>query len=148
MVRATILPAVSRQGYYRQAARIAGAQPPCARPIASAERWADAPAAILAVDAGGRVVEADAAAAVALGLTPRRSGRALTDLELGERPLSDRELEVLRLAAEGNSGPRIADLLCISPTTVKTHFDHIYEKLGVSDRAAAVAHGVRTGLIR
>lgn len=68
--------------------------------------------------------------------------------ELGPRPLSERELEVLRLAAEGDSGPKIAERLFISPGTVKPHFEHIYEKLGVSDRAAAVAQALRTGLIR
>jgi PAS domain S-box-containing protein len=68
--------------------------------------------------------------------------------ELGSRRLSERELEVLSLAAEGHSGPQIAERLVVSPATVKTHFEHIYEKLGVGDRAAAVAHALRTGLIR
>ncbi|MDX6670253.1 MAG: hypothetical protein QOI91_616 [Solirubrobacteraceae bacterium] len=68
--------------------------------------------------------------------------------ELGPRPLSARELEVLRLAADGNTGPQIAERLIVSPATVKTHFEHIYEKLGVSDRPAAVAHALRTGLIQ
>jgi ATP/maltotriose-dependent transcriptional regulator MalT len=68
--------------------------------------------------------------------------------DLGSRPLSDRELDVLRLAAEGNSGPQIAEHLILSPATVKTHFENIYEKLGVSDRAAAVAYAMRIGLIR
>jgi PAS domain S-box-containing protein len=68
--------------------------------------------------------------------------------ELGTRRLSTRELQVLRLAAEGNTGPDIAERLFLSPATVKTHFQHIYEKLGVGDRAAAVAHALRIGLIR
>lgn len=68
--------------------------------------------------------------------------------ELGPRPLTERELEVLRLASEGHSGPGIAEQLVLSPATVRTHFEHIYEKLGVGDRAAAVAHALRTGLIR
>jgi PAS domain S-box-containing protein len=66
----------------------------------------------------------------------------------GPRALTKRELEVLRLAAEGVTGPQIAERLFISPATVKTHFEHIYEKLAVGDRAAAVAHALRTGLIR
>jgi DNA-binding CsgD family transcriptional regulator len=66
---------------------------------------------------------------------------------LEHRPLSDRELEILRCAAAGLSGPQIAERLFISPATVKTHFEHIYEKLGIGDRAAAVAHALRTGLI-
>jgi PAS domain S-box-containing protein len=67
--------------------------------------------------------------------------------ELGLCPLSARELEVLQLAAQGLSGPVIAERLIISPATVKTHFEHIYEKLGVTDRAAAVAEAMRQGLI-
>jgi DNA-binding CsgD family transcriptional regulator len=68
--------------------------------------------------------------------------------DLEARRLSERELEVLRLAAEGNSGPDIAERLVLSPSTIKTHFENIYEKLGVGDRAAAVAHALRLGLIR
>jgi PAS domain S-box-containing protein len=68
--------------------------------------------------------------------------------ELGSgRSLTPRELEVLQLAANGHSGTAIASRLVISPSTIKTHFNHIYEKLGVSDRAAAVASALRLGLI-
>jgi DNA-binding CsgD family transcriptional regulator len=62
-------------------------------------------------------------------------------------PLTPRELEVLELAAEGRTGPSIAEDLFVSPATVRTHFEHIYEKLGVGDRAAAVARAMRLGLI-
>jgi PAS domain S-box-containing protein len=80
----------------------------------------------------------------------RQLGRFLSGrrAELGSGRLSERELEVLTLAAEGNTGPQIAERLFVSPATIKTHFEHIYEKLGVGDRAAAVAHALRTGLIR
>ena len=61
--------------------------------------------------------------------------------------LTPRELEVLELAAAGCNGPVIAGALVVSAATVRTHFEHIYEKLGVSDRAAAVAKAMRTGLI-
>jgi DNA-binding CsgD family transcriptional regulator len=64
------------------------------------------------------------------------------------QPLTGRELEVLQLASAGVSGPQIAERLFIAPATVKTHFNNIYEKLGVGDRAGAVAHALRTGLIR
>ena len=67
--------------------------------------------------------------------------------EIGFRPLSARELEVLQFAARGLSGPMIAERLGIGPATVKTHFEHIYGKLGVSDRTAAVAEAMRHGLI-
>jgi DNA-binding CsgD family transcriptional regulator len=58
-----------------------------------------------------------------------------------------REREILQLAADGLSGPTIAARLVLSPGTVKTHFAHIYEKLGVHDRAGAVARALRLGLI-
>jgi DNA-binding CsgD family transcriptional regulator len=61
--------------------------------------------------------------------------------------LTERELEVLALAAAGSSGPEIARRLTISPTTVKTHFENIYEKLRAPDRASAVAIALRRGLI-
>lgn len=65
-----------------------------------------------------------------------------------ERPqLSKREHEVLVHVAEGRSAPEIAKLLYLSPTTVKGHLQSLYEKLGVSDRAAAVAEAMRRGLI-
>ena len=67
--------------------------------------------------------------------------------EIGLRTLSKRELEVLRLAADGLSSPEIAKRLMIGPATVKTHFTHVYEKLGVRDRSAAVAVAMRQGLI-
>jgi two-component system nitrate/nitrite response regulator NarL len=65
-----------------------------------------------------------------------------------QRPLlSPRELEVLRLTAGGRSAPAIGRDLHLSPETVKTHLKNVYEKLGVSDRAAAVAEGMRRGLV-
>jgi DNA-binding NarL/FixJ family response regulator len=62
--------------------------------------------------------------------------------------LTPRELEVLQLAAEGRSTSEIADALYLSSVTVKTHFQHIYKKLGARDRTAAVAECMRRGLIR
>jgi PAS domain S-box-containing protein len=67
--------------------------------------------------------------------------------EFGRPPLTPRELEVLQLAAHGESRSGIADELTISPATVKSHFEHIYDKLGVSGRAAAVGRAMREGLI-
>jgi two-component system nitrate/nitrite response regulator NarL len=65
-----------------------------------------------------------------------------------ERPfLSDRESEVLKLVAQGITAPRIGKALHLSPATVKTHLHHIYEKLDVSERAAAVAEAMRRGLL-
>jgi DNA-binding CsgD family transcriptional regulator len=62
-------------------------------------------------------------------------------------PLTDRELDVLRLIAEGATARQVAERLVISESTVKTHLGHIYEKLDVPDRAAAVARAIRLGLI-
>ena len=62
-------------------------------------------------------------------------------------PLSDRELEVLALIARGCSNREAAARLYISEATVKTHLIHLYAKLGVSDRAAAVAAGYDRGLL-
>jgi two-component system nitrate/nitrite response regulator NarL len=61
--------------------------------------------------------------------------------------LTERELEILRLIAAGKSLPSIAEELVLGVTTVKTHTQHIYDKLGVSDRAAAVAEAMRRRLI-
>ncbi len=61
--------------------------------------------------------------------------------------LTEREQEILRLIADGNSLPEIAKQLFLGVTTVKTHVQHLYEKLGVSDRAAAVAVAMRRGLL-
>lgn len=61
--------------------------------------------------------------------------------------LTERELEILRLIAAGKSLPSIAEELVLGVTTVKTHVQHIYDKLGVSDRAAAVAEAMRRRLI-
>ena len=54
---------------------------------------------------------------------------------------------MLRLASEGSSGREIAEHLQIGAETVKSHFVNLYEKLGVHDRAAAVAQALRSGLI-
>lgn len=61
--------------------------------------------------------------------------------------LSGREIEVLRQVANGNTNATIATHLHISQATVKTHLLHIYDKLGVSDRAAAVARAYETGVL-
>lgn len=62
-------------------------------------------------------------------------------------PLTPRESDVLKLTAEGLSAPEIGFRLHISAATVKTHMQSAYEKLGVSDRAAAVAAAMRQGLL-
>lgn len=95
--------------------------------------------AITAVARGGTVLSPDLQAGVA-GEIRLRTPR--------ERPvMSERERETLTLIAEGLSAPDIARILHLSTATVKTHLQHIYEKLGVSERAAAVAEAMRRGLL-
>jgi two-component system nitrate/nitrite response regulator NarL len=61
--------------------------------------------------------------------------------------LSDRELEILNGLSRGLNAPTIARELGLSASTIKSYLQRLYEKLGVSDRAAAVAEGMRRGLI-
>jgi DNA-binding CsgD family transcriptional regulator len=61
--------------------------------------------------------------------------------------LTPREIEVLALAADGLSGPELAQELLLSPATVNAHFKNIYRKLDVRNRAAAVAKAMRLGVI-
>src|SRR3954447_20079442 len=65
----------------------------------------------------------------------------------GKEPLSAREREVLALVARGTSNREIARELFISEATVKTHLTHLYAKLNVSDRAAAVATAYERGIL-
>jgi DNA-binding NarL/FixJ family response regulator len=90
---------------------------------------------------GRIVIDPDLAPALAEGLTPGKGGAKRTDT------LTTREMEVLQLLAFGNTNKDIAERLSISPETVKAHLEHIFEKLQVSDRAAAVAKAFRRGLI-
>jgi DNA-binding NarL/FixJ family response regulator len=62
-------------------------------------------------------------------------------------PLSQRELEVLELIARGSTNREAAEQLFISEATVKTHLLHVYAKLGVKDRAAAVAAAFDRGYL-
>jgi DNA-binding NarL/FixJ family response regulator len=75
---------------------------------------------------------------------------ALAKVNDGDSPpaLTQRELEVLGLAADGRSNKEIAAVLFVSVETVKSHLDNIYRKLGAQDRAHACAIAVRRGLLR
>jgi two-component system nitrate/nitrite response regulator NarL len=95
--------------------------------------------AVLACSRGENVVPPD----VAAGLVSEIRLRKQDDTPA----LTPREHEILRLIAAGKSLPQIAQELYLGLTTVKTHVQHLYEKLGVSDRAAAVASAMRRGLI-
>ena len=77
------------------------------------------------------------------------AGRLVTQLRRpAKETLSDRELEVLSLIAQGETNRGAAGRLYLSEATIKTHLIHIYEKLGVGDRAAAVAAAYERGLLR
>lgn len=76
--------------------------------------------------------------------TPTNSPASSTALP---EPLSQREIEVLRLMAEGRSNHEIAASLVIALSTVKSHINNIFSKLGVASRTQAVARGRRLGLI-
>ena len=63
------------------------------------------------------------------------------------KPLSDRESEILQLIAKGVSNSEAAKLLNLSKATIRTHLEHIYRKLEVTNRVEAVTEGIRKGLI-
>jgi DNA-binding NarL/FixJ family response regulator len=63
------------------------------------------------------------------------------------RPLSDREKEILQLIAKGISNSEAAGILNLSKATIRTHLEHIYQKLEVTNRVEAVTEGIRKGLI-
>ena len=71
----------------------------------------------------------------------------LVEMSLTGERLTDRELEVLRHLSYGRSTRDIAQQLVVSDETVKSHLTHIYQKLGVGDRTAAVALALRRGLV-
>ncbi len=84
-------------------------------------------------------------------LAPALAGGLAAEIRQRAAPsapvLSVREREVLGRIARGQSIPAIAGELFVAPSTVKTHVQRLYEKLGVGDRAAAVAEAMRQGLL-
>jgi two-component system, NarL family, nitrate/nitrite response regulator NarL len=101
-----------------------------------AERICDA---LVAVARGEIILPGEIQAGLAAAIRSNAAGARIH--------LTPREREVLGGLAEGKSAPQIAGELHVSPATVKTHLKTLYEKLGVSDRAAAVAEAMRRGLI-
>ncbi|WP_370948513.1 response regulator [Amycolatopsis sp. cg5] len=82
-------------------------------------------------------------------LSPAVASRIMGQMRApAQEPLSQREIEVLALIARGSTNKEAAKKLFISEATVKTHLLHAYAKLGVKDRAAAVATAFERGLLR
>jgi DNA-binding NarL/FixJ family response regulator len=116
---------------------------PCS-PSASVElHWVDVARAQIGDDACelewavGRKMTLDEAAAYA---------RANASTARARGPLTQRELQILRLVADGNTNRDVATTLVISDGAVKRHLDNIFAKLGVSSRAAATAAALRSGI--
>lgn len=96
-------------------------------------------AAVVSCAGGAGYVPTQIASGLALEVRQRARGDATL--------LSPREGEIIKLIADGLSVPDIAVRLHLAPTTVRTHVQRLYEKLGVSDRAAAVAEAMRRRLV-
>ncbi len=105
--------------------------------------WAVVPLLQLAVERGVRVT---AAAAALSALGERRSPQPVV-VPGSPEVLSSREVEVLRLVAQGASNREIAETLVVSLNTVKTHVSHVITKLGVRSRAGAAARARTEHLI-
>ena len=90
-----------------------------------------------------RVLRAPLTAALVRARSRQQAGQALTPAAAGGPPgpprLTDRETTILQLVAAGRTNSAIAHQLQLSPRTVAKHLEHVYRKLGVSSRAAAVA---------
>jgi DNA-binding NarL/FixJ family response regulator len=109
------------------------------------------------VKAGGSVIQPNLARRLLKhfhvpeeGMPPEQPKRALPPgnrEEPATRPLTEREIEILRLIAKGLSNNEAARVLTLSRATVRTHLEHIYEKLEVTNRVEAVTEGLRKGLI-
>jgi DNA-binding NarL/FixJ family response regulator len=106
--------------------------------------------AIREVKAGGSVIQPNLARRLLRHFhvpeLETRPSAALRE-EPPTRPLTQREIEILRLIAKGLSNNEAAGVLGLSRATVRTHLEHIYDKLEVTNRVEAVTEGLRKGLI-
>ncbi|BBC38871.1 Response regulator receiver domain protein [Streptomyces graminofaciens] len=88
-----------------------------------------------------------AAASGGMGLAPEAAGHLAGHVAEPETVLSAREIQVVRLLAEGRSNRSIANALFLTEATVKTHLVRVYRKLGTENRASTVSEAVRRGLL-
>jgi DNA-binding NarL/FixJ family response regulator len=88
-----------------------------------------------------------AAASGGMALAPEAAAQVVGQAAEPGPPLSEREIEVVRLLARGHSNRAIAGALFLAEATVKTHLVRIYRKLGTENRASTVSEAVRLGLI-
>ena len=103
--------------------------------------------AIREVHSGGSIIQPQLARRLLRRFKPPPAADAATEAAAGTRSLSPREREILKLLARGLSNADVARALSVSRATVRTHLEHIYEKLEVSNRTEAVTEGIRQGLI-
>lgn len=101
--------------------------------------------AIKDVNAGGTVIQPNLARRLLRHFRASEEPAPPVAQEL--KPLSDREKEILQLIAKGVSNSEAARMLNVSKATIRTHLEHIYEKLEVTNRVEAVTEGIRKGLI-
>jgi DNA-binding NarL/FixJ family response regulator len=99
------------------------------------------------VDAARNAIEGNAVIHPQLTKTFIEEARTASPDEARATPLSKREREILQRVADGATTRQVASDLGISPHTVKTHLERIFEKLGANDRAQAVAIAIRTGIV-
>ena len=99
------------------------------------------------VDAARNAIEGNAVIHPQLTRTFIEEARTAGSDEPRSTPLSKREREILQRVADGATTRQVASDLGISPHTVKTHLERIFEKLGANDRAQAVAIAIRTGIV-
>ena len=98
------------------------------------------------VDAARNAIEGNAV------IHPQLTRTFIEEVRMGDAgsdttPLSKREREILQRVADGATTKQVASDLGISPHTVKTHLERIFEKLGANDRAQAVAIAIRLGIV-
>ncbi|MBI5549610.1 MAG: response regulator transcription factor [Deltaproteobacteria bacterium] len=103
--------------------------------------------AIRDVCAGGTVIQPSLARSLLSHFRAGGGDHAQQVPDDGQKPLSDREREILQLIAKGVSNSEAAKVLNLSKATIRTHLEHIYQKLEVTNRVEAVTEGIRKGLI-